>query len=173
MRPFVRFTMSRMTIKNDDYFVEVKRLLLGGNVVTVPVKGSSMSPFIVEGRDRVVIEGIETATPENDSRRRAEVGDIVLFQTDGKYYLHRILRISDGVVETQGDGILHSKEYCQKNDIFGRVTTILKDGERPVSVDAPLHKALVRLWLILHPFRRILLWIWRKTQRRSYIYLKF
>lgn len=159
--------MREMTISNDDYFVEVKRLLREGNIVTVPVKGSSMSPFIVEGKDRVVIEGIEAATPEKIGRRTAETGDIVLFQAGGKYYLHRILRLSDGVAEIQGDGILKSKEFCHPDDIFGRVTTILKDGERPVSVDSPHYRALVRLWLFLHPFRRILLWIWRKTQRRS------
>ena len=151
-----------LTFSNDDLFGEVIALLREGRSVTIPVKGSSMAPFIIEGKDTVVLEGVEAATPDGRERRRADIGDTVLFRTDGKYYLHRILRFENDVAELQGDGILHSKERCAADCIFGRVRAVIKDGGKKIDVNSPAYRLKVRVWLALHPFRRILLGIWRR-----------
>lgn len=157
--------MQNMTISNEDLFGEVTSLLREGRTVTIPVKGSSMAPFIIEGKDVVVLEGIETCSPEGQERRRAKIGDIVLFKAEGKYYLHRILRIENDVAEIQGDGILRSKELCATDGIFGRVTTIIKNGEKQIDVNSLPYRLKIRLWLSLHPCRRILLGIWRRLPK--------
>lgn len=157
--------MQNMNISNEDLFGEVTSLLREGRSVTIPVKGSSMAPFIIEGKDSVVLEGIEACTPEGQELRKANVGDIVLFKANGKYYLHRILRIENDVAEIQGDGILHSKEQCATRRILGRVTAVIKNGEKQVNVNSFAYRLKIRVWLSLHPCRRILLGIWRRLPK--------
>ncbi len=157
--------MQNMTISNEDLFGEVTSLLREGRSVTIPVKGSSMAPFIIEGKDAVVLEGIEACTPEGQERRKAKVGDIVLFKADGKYYLHRILRIENDVAEIQGDGILRSKERCATKRIFGRATAVIKNGRKQVNVNSFSYRLKIRVWLSLHPCRRLLLGIWRRLPK--------
>lgn len=157
--------MQNVTISNEDLFGEVTSLLREGRTVTIPVKGSSMAPFIIEGRDSVVLEGIEDCTPEGQERKEAKIGDIVLFKAEGKYYLHRILRIENNVAEIQGDGILRSKERCATERIFGRVVAVLKNGKKQVNVNSLPYRLKIRIWLSLHPCRRILLGIWRRLPK--------
>ncbi len=154
-----------MTVNNGDLLGETIDLLREGRLVTIPIKGSSMAPFIVEGKDTVVLEGIEAGTPEGEKRKLAKAGDIVLFNTGGKYYLHRILRLDHGIAEIQGDGILRSKERCSTDRIFGRVRTVVKKGGKLVDVSATSYRVKVHIWLSLHPFRRILLGIWRRLPK--------
>ena len=52
-----------MIVNNDAFFTSVIDLLREGKRVTIPVKGTSMLPFIVAERDLVVLEGIEAASP--------------------------------------------------------------------------------------------------------------
>ncbi len=154
-----------MTVSNEDLFEDVIALLRDGRLVTIPVKGSSMAPFIIEGKDTVVLEGIEAATPDGQERHRAKIGDIVLFHTDGKYYLHRIIRLENDIAEIQGDGILHSKERCATDKIFGRVRTVIKNGRKQIDVNSSAYRLKIRVWLSLHPCRRILLGIWRRLPK--------
>ena len=46
-----------MIVNNDAFFASVIDLLREGKRVTIPVKGTSMLPFIVAERDLVVLEG--------------------------------------------------------------------------------------------------------------------
>lgn len=149
--------MDRLTINNDLFFSDVLELLREGKSVTIPVKGSSMLPFIAGGKDFVVLEGVEAGTPAGLDRREAKAGDIVLFCLSGKFIMHRILSFSGGTAEIQGDGILKAKEHCDRDQIFGKVVTVLKDGRRPVDVSSSSHRLKVRIWLALSPVRRILL----------------
>lgn len=153
-----------MIVGNDAFFGTVISLLREGKTVTIPVKGDSMLPFIEGGVDSVVLEGIEEGSAEGESRRRAKVGDIVLFRADGRFVVHRILSLDKtGVAEIQGDGILKAKDRCSSDGIFGRVVTILKGGKRPIDVDSRAYRIRVRLWLALRPIRRILLGLWKRA----------
>lgn len=51
--------MEKMTVNNEAYFGNVITLLRKGKKVTIPVKGTSMLPFIVGEVDLVVLEGVE------------------------------------------------------------------------------------------------------------------
>ena len=56
-----------MIVNNDAFFASVIDLLREGKRVTIPVKGTSMLPFIVAERDLVVLEAIEAVS----SRQRS------------------------------------------------------------------------------------------------------
>lgn len=165
MKPLF-FVYCGMIVGNDAFFETVISLLREGETVTVPVKGDSMLPFIEGGVDSVVLEGIEEGSAPGHPRRKAKAGDIVLFRADGRFIIHRILRIGDdGVAAIQGDGILKADDRCPSDRIFGRVVTVLKGGKRPVDVRSGLYRLKVRIWLALKPFRRILLGL-RKLFRK-------
>lgn len=155
--------MEKMTVNNEAFFGNVITLLRKGKKVTIPVKGTSMLPFIVGEVDLVVLEGVEAASPENLPRRNAAKGDIVLFRVNNHFILHRILEFdANGVAVIQGDGILRAKEHCERDGIFGRVVSVLKQGKHPVDVESNGYRLKIRLWLMAAPFRRILLGVWRR-----------
>jgi hypothetical protein len=155
--------MERLTVNNDVFFENVIALLRKGSKVTIPVKGTSMLPFIVEDEDQVVLEGIEQASPEGVARRKANIGDAVLFRTGNRYLLHRILSFDkDGTAVIQGDGILHAKEHCGREGIYGRVVSVQKKGQqRIIDVSSKCYRLKVSMWKTMVPFRRILLGVWK------------
>ena len=63
--------MEKMTVNNEAFFGNVITLLRKGKKVTIPVKGTSMLPFIVGEVDLVVLEGVEAASQENLPHRNA------------------------------------------------------------------------------------------------------
>lgn len=154
--------MENFVVDNDEFFETVVELLREGRKVTIPAKGESMLPFIVGGIDSVVLEGVEGGTPAGSALRTAKVGDVVLFQTDGRFILHRIIGKDGDKALIQGDGILKSKDLCPRNRIYGRVTTVLKGGGAPVDVDSPSYRRKIWLWMHTVSLRRILLGVWKR-----------
>lgn len=156
--------MEKLIVSNDTFFEEVIALLREGKKVTVPAKGESMLPFIVGGVDSVVLEGVDGGAPAGTVLKTANVGDVVLFRADGRFILHRIIYKDNdkALCEIQGDGILRAKELCGCDQIYGRVTTVLKGGVAPVDVDSPSYRRKVWLWMNTVLVRRILLWVWKR-----------
>ncbi len=153
-----------MTVNNDEFFGEVIALLREGKNVTIPVKGESMLPFIVGGVDSVVLEGVDGGSPAGSVLRTANVGDVVLFRADGRFLLHRIIfKDNDKTIcEIQGDGILKARDLCPCDQIYGRVTTVLKKGCVPFDVDSPSYRRKVWLWMNTVFLRRLLLGVWKR-----------
>lgn len=139
----------------DEYiFTEVARLLDEGHDVRLMTKGNSMLPFIIGGRDSVVLRKIKTI----------QVGDIVFARLNARcFVLHRIIGISGQMVTLMGDGNIRGTESCTREDICGTAVAII-DGEgvsRDCRARAHVHKA--RLWRMLLPVRRYMLAIMRRT----------
>lgn len=156
--------MEKLIVSNDTFFDAVIALLREGKKVTVPAKGESMLPFIVGGVDSVVLEGVDGGAPAGTVLKTANVGDVVLFRADGRFILHKIIYKDNdkALCEIQGDGILRAKELCGCDQIYGRVTTVLKGGVTPVDVDSPSYHRKVWLWMNTVLIRRILLWVWKR-----------
>ncbi len=132
---------------------EVQKLVDEGLSVTLPVKGTSMLPFIVGGKDSVVLK----------KPQEPRIGDIVLAWVEGRrYVVHRIIGISGGRVALMGDGNLKGVEHCSVNDIKG-VATYVVDGEgKKTYLYGRRRRLSAKLWNILLPFRRYLLAIYRR-----------
>lgn len=144
-------------IPNDVLLGEVRRLIAEGHAVVLRVKGASMWPFVVGGRDSVRL-----VRPDGLRER-----DIVLAEiAAGHYVLHRIRRIEAGDVTLMGDGNLRGVEHCRAEDVVGRVEAIVRRG-REVNPYSTAERRRVALWLWLTPIRRWLLAagrLWRRTQ---------
>lgn len=72
-------------VDTEEYLNAVSALIAEGREVTVPVRGGSMNPFLVDNRDCVLL------VPVPERLRR---GDIVLFRrASEQYVLHRIVAV--------------------------------------------------------------------------------
>ena len=100
--------MGRITLPNDVLLDEVARLVAEGEKVTLMTKGVSMLPFIVGGRDSVLLVRPEELFP----------GMIVLaYVQGGRYVLHRILSVDGAKVVLMGDGNIKGVEVCAPADV--------------------------------------------------------
>lgn len=144
--------VNRHLVPNVILLGEVKKLIAEGHHVVIKVKGSSMLPFIVGGRDSVSL--VQPAD--------LKVGDIVLAEIkEGNFVLHRIKAINGYVVTLMGDGNLCGTERCSKEDVAGKVEMILRNGKE-VNPCSCAEKFKVNLWLMMLPLRRWLLAIYRR-----------
>lgn len=136
-----------MQLPNHLLFSEIEKLLEEGHTVTLRTKGSSMFPFIVGGRDSVVLQKAE----------KLQKGDIVLARLPGKdYVLHRIYRLRNEEVLLMGDGNLCATEHCMRKDVRGKVTAIIRNG-KTIDCEAEGERRRARWWQRLLPLRRILI----------------
>jgi signal peptidase I len=97
--------------------------------VSIYVMGTSMLPTIWPG-DLLRIDRTDTAqiTP----------GDVVLFQREGRFFVHRVQKIcalSDSI-RTRGDAMPQADSPFAGSQLLGRVTKVTRAGR-----DIPLQKA--------------------------------
>ena len=143
--------MKRIVFKNEEMFLEVSKMLEDGHRVTIPVKGVSMLPTIVGERDLVVLEASDQYKKD----------DIVLFCLQGKWILHRIIKADADSFIIRGDGIWLRTEHCFKQNIKGRAVFILRRGKKSVDPYSRWQIFRLRVWNLLMPLRRYILYIYR------------
>lgn len=143
---------NKIIVPNVILLSEVERMLKEGKQVTLRAKGNSMLPFIRNGRDSVMLTG----------KFQLQKGDIVLAKTNqGTFVLHRIIRLNEQTITLMGDGNLRGTETCERKDVFGKVTTILKNG-KTINPYNPWNSWKSVCWIKLLPLRRYLLAIYRR-----------
>ena len=110
-----------MNIVTDREIIEEAiRLVREGVSVTLPVNGNSMLPFIIGGKESVILH----------SPGQTSVGDVVLAWVDNnRYVIHRIISIDGECVTLMGDGNLIGTEHCKLNDIRAIVTHVVDAKE--------------------------------------------
>lgn len=134
---------------NDDLILaEAIRFVGEGVSVTFPVNGRSMLPFIVGGRESVILEKFESL----------EIGDVVLAWVDGnRYVIHRIVKMDGENLTLMGDGNLIGVEHCRVNDVKARAVAVVSAHGRKRSLDFAPRKAAAKVWMFLKPVRKWLL----------------
>ena len=140
---------------NDNEIIEEAiRLAREGVRVTFPVKGQSMLPFIIGGKESVILHspgGI------------VDVGDVVLAWVDGnRYVVHRIIKLDYDRVTLMGDGNVAVTEHCRLNDIKARVTHVVDAKDRTHYLYNRWRMLGAKVWYWLRPIRRYLLAIYRR-----------
>lgn len=112
--------------------------------------GDSMYPLIQEGRDLIVIEKC------NGRMKRFE---IPLYKRDnGKYVLHRIIKVRDEDYLTCGDNRWALESGVTDRHIIGKLTKVIRDGKE-ISFDSANYKLYVFLWCRLFPIRAAIFWV--------------
>lgn len=132
---------------------EVLRLVNEGVSVKLPVGGSSMLPFIIGGRDSVILRKAE----------HIAVGDVVLAWVEGRrYVLHRVIRIDVRDITLMGDGNIAGTEFCSLDDIKAIATHVVKGNGKQYCLHDRQRKLFAGIWRKLRPVRRYLLAIYRR-----------
>ena len=106
---------------NDNKIIEeAVRLVDEGISVTFPVNGNSMLPFVIGGKESIILQ--QPVAPK--------VGHVVLAWVNGdRYVVHRIIRIDGDNVTLMGDGNLADTECCTVGDIKAIATHVVDDDE--------------------------------------------
>ncbi len=111
-----------------------------------------MLPFIRDGLDTIVLAPAATLN----------VGQIVLARlAAGSYVLHRIVAISGADLTLMGDGNLRSTESCTAASVIAQVVEIHRNGHT-IRPNSRAQQRLARLWRILRPIRRPILFIYKR-----------
>ena len=141
-------------MKGDDFVIEEAiRLVNDGVSVTLPVGGRSMLPFIIGGRESVILQ----------KPAHLKVGDIVLAWADNcKYAVHRIILFDGDDVILMGDGNLAGTERCKLQDIKAKATHFFFNDTATTEIYTPWRCRAAKLWWHLRPVRRYLLAIYRR-----------
>lgn len=143
-----------VNIPNNILLAEVSRLLDEGHDVCLMTKGNSMLPFIIGGRDSVILRKSSTVA----------AGDIVLAHLNGEnYVLHRVVSVASGNVTLMGDGNIRGREHCATEDVCGTVISIIDNQGKKKDCRNRSHMRKAKIWIALLPVRRYLLAIMRRT----------
>lgn len=131
---------------------EAVALVNDGFSVTLPVAGRSMLPFIIGGRESVIL------SPPANLRR----GIVALaWVEDRRYVLHRIERIEGERVTLMGDGNLAGREHCRLADIKAMATHVVDSRQKRHYLYTRWRKAASEIWWALLPIRRYLIFLMR------------
>jgi hypothetical protein len=137
------------------------------HLLTLKVTSWSMFPTIHKG-DLIEIE----------PAARIQVGDVVIFRSGDALVCHRVaVVLSSQEILTRGDGSTEPDKPVRRDDLVGKVTAIIRRGQRrdPLFIPAPTLVSVLRLhgdlffgrlqaWIVAEG-----LWLWQRLKRRSII----
>ena len=142
------------TVPNNDAIAAVADLIKEGRNVVLPVKGNSMLPFIIGGK-----ESVDLVKPDN-----LQVGDVVLAWVEGcRYVVHRIIQIDSDKVVLMGDGNIAGVEHCLLSDVAALAVNVVTPKGKHNNLYSPWRIKASRLWWKLLPIRRWILAVYRRT----------
>ncbi|MGD9910619.1 MAG: S24/S26 family peptidase [Candidatus Izemoplasmatales bacterium] len=130
----------------------IKSKIDEGGEVYLQVKGGSMYPFFLDGKTIVCLSKIKGRFKKNQ---------VVLFEKNGVYGLHRIINVHDDYLTTRGDALIQ-KENVLKRDVIGIVTSF-KTKKKEVTTNNFFYLCLVTLWRLTFALRRAKLFFLRKV----------
>ena len=139
-------------LKDNKIIQEAVNLVEEGICVTLPVDGRSMLPFIIGGKDSVLLE----------KPRKAEIGDVVLaWVEECRFVVHRIIAINGNEVTLMGDGNIRGVEKCCLDDIKASVTYVVDKKGKRRNIKDKKYRWGSYVWRKLRPVRRYLLAIYK------------
>lgn len=116
----------------------------GKENIPVPVKGSSMKPYLSEG------DTVYLVSASCDIRR----GDIVLYRrANGRYVLHRVCSLEqDGSAIMLGDAQVSKEILPDRSSFVGLVSFCIRKG-RKISRNSLRWRGFAAVWLAVIPLR--------------------
>ncbi|MBR5749525.1 MAG: S24/S26 family peptidase [Prevotella sp.] len=143
------------TVYADILIKETIAMLQEGRRVVLPVKGTSMHPFIISGKDSV--ELISPSAPLKEY-------DVVWAWVEGsRYVIHRIIGIDGNQLTLMGDGNSYEVEHCRTDEVLALAEYVIAPNGKRRYLYTKTRLGFARLWRRLLPVRRWLLAIYRRT----------
>lgn len=144
-------------IELKEYIPVLIEILESDRDVNLPVSGSSMSPFLVSGRDTVII---------SKPKESFKCGNIVLFRrNNGQYIMHRIHHIDkNGGLYLIGDGERKVEGPICEEQVLGIIHKVIRKNRLIESKDLSW-LFFERIWIRIIPFRPIAHSIYKIVKR--------
>lgn len=124
---------------------KIEEILAQEGVYISTISGTSMVPMLRDRQDTIVI------MPVNKPLKKY---DVVLYKTETKYVLHRILQIQDKYYIIQGDNCTQ-KEIVMKEQIVGILVGACRDN-REINMKSLKYRCYARNWHKIQSLRQII-----------------
>ena len=138
------------TVAPEILLEEYRNLLAGDDQIEalpLVVTGSSMTPFLVGGRDRVFLSRLT---------RPAQPGDILLYRRrSGAYVLHRVFRVEDGMLTMVGDAQQDLEPGIAPEQVIALVNRVERKGKL-LGPGSFWWTFFEKVWIRVVPLRRML-----------------
>ena len=111
------------------------------------IVGSSMSPFLIHGRDKIFF-----SKPDGVLKR----GDMVFYQrANGQFVMHRIIQVKDSGFYMVGDAQTEIEGPILREQIFAKITRVERKGKTLTEKDF-CWRFFEGPWLVLLPLRNVI-----------------
>ena len=120
-----------------DYRMTFEEILDKEGQLVYTNKGYSMFPLIRQNRDILIIS--------RKPSKRLKKDDVVLFKRNGKYILHRIIKVKSDCYNTAGDHNWWIEKDIKDEEIIGVLSAIVRDGKKITTEDLG-YNLYVTLW---------------------------
>lgn len=132
-----------------EWMAAIKPLLDDGLTLKISPSGLSMYPFLVGGRDEVLLRSAET--------KKLRRGDITLYsREDGLHVLHRIHHIKNNEYYMLGDAQTGIEGPIARKNVHAVAEAVIWKNNQ-IGCDDILLSFLVNIWLLLRPVRPIII----------------
>ena len=123
----------------------VEEQIRSSGVYASTTRGTSMHPLFKTNRDVVILKRYESEPKKYD---------VVLYKArDGKYLLHRIVRVCDNEFIIRGDNT-YVREHIAKERILAVLTDYNRKGKKH-SVNELGFRIYSRIWNFIYPVRLV------------------
>ena len=139
-------------VDTGQYLTALSELIEEGHEVSIPIAGSSMTPFLGDGRDQIFVKA-----PWRPIRK----GDIVLYRRgNGDFVLHRVHRVHGSGNKTSydviGDAQARIEHGIQRNQIVAAATRARRKG-KIIEPESFYWRFFQHIWIRIIPLRRLLM----------------
>lgn len=138
--------MQKQEIKLEQMEETIRKVLEKGGTFTFYPRGTSMQPFVVQGRDKITLESLPTQVKKYD---------VILYKREnGAFVLHRVVgKKEDGYV-FRGDNQFVNEYGIKREQMIGIMTEIIR-GDDVIRVNDTKHRLWARFWVNTVFFRRV------------------
>lgn len=135
------------TVDIYEYMAVLKDILAMGRDVNLRVSGWSMTPFLADKRDTIIV------SPKTEPLKR---GDMVFYQREnGQYIMHRIHHIDqEGMLYIVGDAQTEIEGPVDARQVFGVVKKVIRKGKLIDEKDF-WWKFFEKVWIRMVPLRSV------------------
>lgn len=126
-------------MKLEEFEPVIRKILAeGGNFQFAP-RGTSMQPYIYQGRDQVVLAPL----PEGKLKKY----QVILYKRkNGAYVLHRIVKVKKDSYTMRGDNQFQNEKGIKKEQMIGLVTKVVR-GEKEKSMETITARFTAMIWV--------------------------
>lgn len=153
-----------MTFENRQYSINdlaplITECIKSGQKIKMQVTGTSMFPLLHDRKDTVELTAVSG---------KLRKYDIVLHRrTNGKYIMHRIIKVKGDVLTIAGDFETEKEYPVYTEQVMAKVCSFWRNGKH-FYCDGLFFKAYSFLWVAIFPFRhrvlRVLIALRRKLR---------